>query len=249
MKKQNTATKRRVKRRDDTLYSLPFYPVIDSLEGKNFCTINDLSKIVDYHFETYKIPFINSLNSTNQTLNDFRGGKKFQRNFASNIEKYGDINNFYVSIFLDDTKICKKKVKVCYLTFLNDLLCSKGKSLVYSITTINYEIFNENKNGFYQYLVNKLIKEIELVHDFKNFTIKGNIFSLIVDNLESMDCLCLVNNFISNYQCRICHTNVENVIDKLDNFAMKSNNYYLKQIKENCKKNVSFYFKIFKIMN
>jgi hypothetical protein len=228
------ATAKRVHHREKG--NLPFKPIISNLEGKNICLIDDLKKLVDFHFLKYKSPFINTNNSKNEECTDFRFGNKFKRYFISNLEKFGDIGNYFVNIFIDDTKICNKKVKVVYMSFLNDIILPlKSKSVVYSICTIDYSIFHEMKNTFYEFLVNKLINEIELIHLFNNVPIKGNVFTIICDNLESMDILNLKNNFMKEYKCRICHSNVDNVIEKLDNIVLKSNSYYIEEFKNICK--------------
>jgi hypothetical protein len=58
---------------------------------------------------------------------------------------------------------------------------------------------------------------------------------LISDNMESNDILNLNNSFNSNYNCRCCDMDIKNVEEKLNNYIMHTNFYFLNQIRVNSK--------------
>jgi len=222
------AAQRRVNFREN--FKENFFPIKVKIDNYNFMTINNFRFIMEYHFKKNEIPFIDDKNCNNTICNDFRYGNRFKKIMKKNILFYGNIKNFFFNIFMDDTKIHNKKVKVCYLQFLNDSLIPLKKKFIYTIICIDYNIFKKIKNKFYEFMIKKIEKEFLFVND----GIKGNLFSIICDNLECNDILNLKNSFISqDYQCRICDSTISNISTKLNNYNLKSNDYYLKQIQLN----------------
>jgi len=216
-----------------------FFPETISINNNNFSVINNIKNLMNFHFKKFNIPFIDNSNSTppnDNLIDDFRCGERFKTIQNSNVLKYGNIKNYYVSIFMDDTKL-GRKIKVVYLCFINDLLTNKNKKCVYTICCIDVDIYKIIKAEFYQFLVQKFQNEITTVLN----NVKGNIFSFIADNLEANDILNLKNCFIKkDYCCRCCDATINNISSKLNNFNLKSNSYYLDQIKLNSRdKNLS----------
>jgi hypothetical protein len=57
---------------------------------------------------------LNSKNYKNGIENafyDFRNGQRFISIFEYNLSKYGDLNQIYFNLFIDDTRINQRKIK------------------------------------------------------------------------------------------------------------------------------------------
>jgi hypothetical protein len=124
------ALKERQKHRETI--KLPFHPIVDNIDGNNFSIINDLKELINFHFNNYKIPYIDLTNYNNSCCSDFRYGSRFKFMFQKNLKKFGNVKNVFFNVFFDDTRISKRKVKVVYLNILNDILVSFNK-VIYTI--------------------------------------------------------------------------------------------------------------------
>jgi len=225
------AVNKRVERRVFFKKNINFFPKKIKISNVNISCINNLEILKNYHFENNDIPFIN-LKNYKQLINcDFRYGWRFKNIFFSNLNLYGNVNNYFFVLFLDDTIVNDKKVKVVYLYFMNDLLINLKKKKIYTILTVNTEKFKKIKIEFYKFLLEKIQNELLSI----NNNIKGNLLCIIADNVEAFEILNLKANFKSqNFQCRFCFQQIKNLQNNLNNYEkLKSNKYYLDQIKLN----------------
>jgi hypothetical protein len=222
------AVEERVNHRNN--FNENFFPIKITIDNHNFIAINNLHLLMEYHFKNFEIPYITLNNYKNEICSDFRYGSRFKKIFQKNLQNYGNLENFFFSIFLDDTNINKKKVKVVYLTFTNDILVTNQKKIIYCISAIDNCKYKKIKIKFQRFIVQKLQNELI---NIKN-NIKGNLICIIADNLESNEILNFKNSFSKNYVCRICDHTLKNLNENsLNEYIMKSNNFYISQIQLN----------------
>jgi len=212
-----------------------FFPITQKIDGINFGIINNLHLLQKYHFEKHSIPYIDYSNYKVNCCCDFRFGKRFKEIFNKNNKLYGDKKNFFFTIFMDDTSTSfKKKIKVVYLSFLNDLLTKKNEKYIYTISCIETKKFKQIQTNYMNFLIRKI--QQELVDFDKINEIKGNCFCFVMDNLECYSSLNLKTNFYSEeFNCRICFHTIKNFSENLEEIKYKNNFYYLKQSKINKK--------------